>query len=40
MKEIVSTTLVKDIRLLIENARQTAAQAVNTAHILLNWHIG
>jgi hypothetical protein len=35
-----SARLLGDIRFLIENARQRAAQAVNAELTMLYWHIG
>jgi predicted nuclease of restriction endonuclease-like (RecB) superfamily len=37
---IVTDQLLSDIRALIEQARERAAQAVNTELVILNWHIG
>ncbi|HMZ80003.1 MAG TPA: DUF1016 N-terminal domain-containing protein, partial [Acidobacteriota bacterium] len=38
--EITPERLLSDIRLLIEETRGRVAQAVNSALVLLNWHIG
>jgi predicted nuclease of restriction endonuclease-like (RecB) superfamily len=39
-KALTHNILIQDIQLLIDGARHKAAQAVNTTHLLLNWHIG
>ena len=35
-----TTSLIKDIRSLIESARSRAATAINTEMVMLYWHIG
>ncbi len=35
-----TTTLLEDIRSLIESARRRAATAINTEMVMLYWHIG
>ncbi len=37
---LTPTQLIKDVRQLIESARQQVAHAINAGLVMLNWHIG
>jgi len=40
MKQIINKVLLKDLRELIEEARQDVARQVNLALVLLYWRVG
>jgi predicted nuclease of restriction endonuclease-like (RecB) superfamily len=39
-EQVITKRLLDDIRLLVEQSRSIVAQSVNSALVLLNWHIG